>query len=196
MAINPAVFHKHNVIDTCAIWNVLSSRTLYNASKRNGVSFVCSKFVEYESLYKARNNESIADHELCRRLKNAKDEDGNFGTYSLDIGDLQQFEVLKARKNLGKGELSSIVLAKKFRQPFMTDDRNARKLHDVESNGIIAQTTPHMLSWMIFNNHISDSEKTAIVDEHEEVSRPLSNHFENAYLEGLRCRLMDQQATR
>ena len=55
MAIDPSSFHSVNVTDTCAVWNVLSSRTLYTAARLAGVVFVCTGFVVYECLFKPRN---------------------------------------------------------------------------------------------------------------------------------------------
>ena len=51
-----------------------------------------------------------------------------FTAYNITIDDLQEIDVLNSRKKLGKGELSSIVFAKKTRQAFLTDNTRARKL--------------------------------------------------------------------
>jgi len=41
MAIDPSKFHLVNVMDTCAVWNVLSSARLYSAAKEAGSLSIC-----------------------------------------------------------------------------------------------------------------------------------------------------------
>jgi len=127
---------------------------------------------------------------LRERLSNARRNGQDFQTYPLDIEDLQTVEILQRRKNLGKGELASIAFAMKTRQAFMTDDQKARKLGCQVLQDSPTQTTPHMLSWLIYNNHLSDGEMPTVLSEHNEVDRPLAKHFEDAYQEACRCRLM------
>ena len=54
MAIDPSSFLVLNVADTCAVWNVLSSKNLYQASIASGCNFCCTAFVEYECLIRPR----------------------------------------------------------------------------------------------------------------------------------------------
>lgn len=50
MPLDPSRFHAVNVSDTCAVWNVLSSATLYSAAVAKGCTFCCTGFVAYECL--------------------------------------------------------------------------------------------------------------------------------------------------
>lgn len=190
MAIDPSNFYLHNVADTCSVWNVLSSLTLYRRAKTAGVCFICTRFVMYECLIKRRKKNTASDKELRTRLIEAQRTRGDFQSYTLDIEDLQIVEILEKRKNLGKGELASIAFAMKTRQAFMTDDQKARKLGLQVLKESPTQTTPHMLSWLLFKNHITDGEKESIIKEHEKLGRPLAKYFESAYIEACRCRLL------
>jgi hypothetical protein len=192
MAIDVSNFHLNNITDTCAVWNVLSSRRLFRASLDAGVVYVCTDVVVYECLLKPREITKDSDTELRSRFKDAR-ESGSISVFSLSVDDLQVVELLEQRKRLGKGELSSIAFALKTRQAVLTDDQKARGLAASVLIGPGAQTTPHLLGWLFFHNHLSDSEKDVIVIEHVQLGRPLKKFFEEAYLEACRCRLMANQ---
>ncbi|MDZ8064453.1 MAG: hypothetical protein RMY64_02265 [Nostoc sp. DedQUE08] len=180
MVIDPSNFHKYNVIDTCAIWNILSSKLLYTTANNAGCVFSCTYFVYYECLHKPRKNPKPAEIELQNRFRQEY-ENGKFKYYHLTIEDLQDVEILQARKKKDKGELASIAFAKKTRQAFLTDDRGAKKLAAQTINSKMIQTTPHLLAWLIFVNYLSDSDLQPIISEHKKSERPLEEHFLNAY---------------
>ena len=188
MAIDPSKFHLVNVADTCSVWNVLSSIRLYAAAKEACCEFCITSFVRYECLTKPRKKEPTASEiELMRRLAREQGR-GGFAVYSCDIGDLQAIKILESRKRLGKGELSSIAFAMKIGQAVITDDKKARKLAD-DSGHALTQTTPHLFSWLIFNGRLGDSDRGAVIAQHEAMERPLAPHFEAAYDMALQCRL-------
>ena len=147
MAIDCSQFHLVNVIDTCAIWNVLSSKCLATAAKLARCHFSATRFVYYEALYKPRKAPTNEDVELQDRLRRER-ATGFFGDCSLDIGDLQEVDILEKRMRVGKGELSSIAFAKKARLAFMTDDQKARRLASAVVGSSRVQTTPHLFGWL------------------------------------------------
>jgi len=189
MAIDCSQFHLVNVIDTCAIWNVLSSQRLLSAAKAAKCHFSATAFVYYEALHKSRTAPTKEDIELQNRLRRER-RAGFFGDCSLDIRDLQEIDILERRMHLGKGELSSIAFSKKAGLSFLTDDQKARRL----GSGVMAasrvQTTPHLFGWLFFVGQLSDSDKNGVIDEHERYGGPLRPYFETMYNEALRCRLM------
>ncbi|MEH1869449.1 MAG: hypothetical protein V7K69_31240 [Nostoc sp.] len=189
MGIDPSNFHKYNVIDTCAIWNILSSKLLYITANNAGCLFCCTYFVYYECLYKPRKNPKQAEIELQNRFRQEY-ENGKFKYYHLTIEDLQDVEVLQVRKKKDKGELASIVFAKKTRQAFITDDRGARIEAAKSMDSKMVQTTPHLLAWLIFINYLSDSDLQSIIREHKKSDRPLEKHFLDAYKIVLEYRLI------
>lgn len=189
MAVDPSQFHPHNVADTCAVWNVLSSKLLYAVARSAGCGFCLTSFVHYECLIKPRKVEHKHDQELQRRLK-AAIQLKEIVPYSIDIGDLQEVIVLENRKRVSKGELSSIAFAKKTRQAFLTDDQGARKLAEQSLDRGMVQTTPHLFGWLFFAGRLIDGDKRTVIDQHNEVGRPLEKHFDEIYGTALSYRLM------
>src|ERR1035437_6775092 len=189
MPSDPSIFEPVNVIDTCAIWNVLSSRILYATARSAGCSFCCTRFVLYECLHKPRTNPSVSDLELQKRMLDECDL-GTITVYPLAISDLQDVSVLESRKRLGKGELSSIAFANKIRRAFLTDDQGARKLAAKVIGDQRVQTTPHLFGWLFFIGRLGDGDKDRIIQEHNRHQGPLAPYFEEMYLRALEFRLM------
>lgn len=188
MPIDPRSFNILNVSDTCAVWNVLSSTLLFSVATESGCHFCMTHYVEYECLFKPRSSSSEAESLLKRRLLEARSR-GQFKAYPLDLEDLAEIEILERRKNLGKGELSSIAFAKRTHQAFLTDDQAARKLASQVLGVSQVQTTPHLVGWLFFLGYFSDSDKDTIVREHSSTGRPLGTFFEEVYVLALRHRL-------
>ena len=189
MAVDPSGFYILNVADTCAIWNILSSKLLYAVAREAGFRYCFTSFVHYECLIKPRKKADGRDEELRRRLT-AKMQQDEVESYSIEIGDLQEVIVLQNRKRVSKGELSSIAFAKKTRQAFLTDDQGARKLAERSLEMGMVQTTPHLFGWLFFQGKLVDSDKKTIIDQHKEVGRPLERFFEEMYTTALSYRLM------
>lgn len=187
MAIDPSNFHPINVVDTCAVWNVLSSTRLYSAAKEAGCDFCITGFVFYECLIKKRSAQKATDTELMERLKKSQ-RGGTFRAHETTIDDLQRVAQLEQRRRLGKGELSTIAFAMKINQAVMTDDQKARRLAQDVGHALI-QTTPHLFSWLIFKQRLVDADKAMILQQHQEMGQILGPHFENAYRLARECAL-------
>ncbi len=189
MAINVSHFHPYNVTDTCAVWNLLSSRMLYSTARSAGCVFCMTRFVLYECLHKPRKP-SEHGRLLQQRLKEEQSRVA-FQAHPLSIEDLQDIGILESRGRLSKGELSSIALARKIGQAFLTDDQKARRLAN-SMPGHMVQTTPHLFGWLFFTGRLTDGDKEVIINEHRGLGGPLSPYFEAIYLESLRCLLMQR----
>ena len=195
--LDPSSFHKHNITDTCSVWNVLSSLLLYARAKSAGVVFICTRFVIYECLSKPRRQITACETELQKRLRIAQS-NNDFQSYQLDIDDLQTVEILKCRKQLGMGELSSLALALKTGQALLTDDQKARalarevirELDETIPNHPGHQTTPRLVGWLFFSGYLTDSDKEIVIQQHRAMNRPLEKYFCEMYTEALRCRCM------
>lgn len=183
MAIDPSKFHLVNVVDTCAVWNVLSSTRLYSAAKEARCEFCVTGFVLYECLVKKRRAQKPTDKELMGRLQRAQ-RDGAFKAHETTIDDLQRVAQLEQRKRLGKGELSTIAFAMKINQAVMTDDQKARRLAQDVGHPLV-QTTPYLYAWLIFTRRLSEADKSAIIQQHEEMGQILRPHFEDAHEKAL-----------
>lgn len=192
MAIDLSSFRPNNVADTCAVWNVLSSPTLFAAACDLQVLFVCTQSVIYECLFKRRRAPTVSEIELRSRLLAAQRRN-SFVAYPLEISDLQTVRLLQARKRVGMGELASIAFAERVGQAVLTDDQMARKLAETILVRNQIQTTPHLLGWLFFKGGLSDGDRSRVLEEHAEMGRPLAKYFEEMYREGCRCRLMTQQ---
>src|SRR5258708_14274039 len=100
MAVDATRFYPHSVTDTCSVWNVLSSKTLYDASRNANCHFACTAYVAYECLVKPRKSPSEADTILRNRLVRAR-ESGQFREFHLTIDELEDVAVLERRRKLG-----------------------------------------------------------------------------------------------
>jgi hypothetical protein len=188
MPVDPRHFNIINVIDTCSIWNILSSKILYSTSLAANCHFCCTGFVNYECLHKPRKKMSDQDKELRYRLKQAKIKK-QFQTFHISINDLNDLEILNKRKKLSKGELSSMVFAKRIGKAFMTDDQAARKLACQCLQVEMIQTTPHLFGWLLYIGLLSDSDKDAIITEHESFKGNLTKYFDQIYIRALEYKL-------
>jgi hypothetical protein len=186
---NVSIFHLGNITDTCAVWNLLSSVRLFRAAIRHGCEFAVTKVVLYECLVKPRSRRDAREDELRGRLERERIAN-RFIDYPLSLEDLQEVAQLATRRRLGHGELASIAFAKRTHTAFCSDDRNAQKLAEDVIGREHVQTTPHLLGWLVFHNRVGDGDIEPILQEHEEVGRPLRPHLKAMYEEGLRCRLL------
>lgn len=195
--LSPAHFHQYNIADSCSIWNILSSNVLYSSalSATPRCYFACTDYVRYECLIRQRQDETEAEKKLREKLIRERQKGEQFKSFSLTIEDLQDVEILRNRKKLGMGELSSIVFAKKTQQAFMTDDKKARNLAETYLDAKMVQTTPHLFGWLMYSNVIADSDKDKIIQEHSAFRTTnwgnLSKFFETMYQMALEHRLMD-----
>lgn len=196
--LDPSSFYPYNVTDTCSIWNILSSEKLYKTASSVAPKcyFCCTHFVYYECLVKPRSKNIPEELELQQRLIFEREKNGQFKDYHIDIEDLQEIDILRKRKNLDKGELSSIVFAKKTRQAFLTDEKDARHLAEqVMSEGMV-QTTPHLLGWLFYRNVLVDCDKIQIIQEHSKFRKEkrgnLSSFFKIMYERAYEYQLRDR----
>jgi len=189
MRIDITSFNQYNVIDTCSIWNILSSITLEQKAYESGCNFCCTQFVRYECLFKKRQKEMEYDIELKNRLRR-RINDGKFPEYPISIEDLQDSNLLSNRKKLSKGEISSMVFAKKTRQAFLTDDQGARHLAEGFIGLENTQTIPHLFGWLTYNGNVLDSEKEMIIKQHKEMNGTLEKYLAEVYFLALEKRIM------
>lgn len=187
MAIDPSKFHLINVVDTCSVWNILSSVRMHSAAKDAHCDFCITSFVHYECLIKPRKSQTAADEELRRRLQ-AEQRSGSFAAHSCGIEDLQDVKVLESRKRLGMGEISSIAFAMRIGQAVLTDDQKARKLAHSAGHPLV-QTTPHLFSWLIFTQRLADSDVQIVVNQHKGLQGDLTPHLDRAYGLALQCQI-------
>jgi len=188
MAVDPRQFYLLNVADTCAIWNILSSKVLYSASFSANCNICCTAYVYYECMHKPRKNISMGEVELQQRLEQQR-KAGQFQMFHIDLSDLNDIEILEKRRRLSKGELSSMVFAKRTHQAFITDDQGARKLACYFMQVDRVQTTPHLFGWLIYSGFLGDLDKDEVIREHVRFARPLEQYFNDIYMKALEYKL-------
>lgn len=181
--------NKANVVDSCSLWNILSSLVVYSVILENRFSFSITKFVEYECLYKKRTMTNAKETDLQNHLR-TEIRKGNVACHNLTIEDLQEDSILEYRKTIGIGELSSIAFAKKVAISFLTDDQKARKIGKEVLGNSFVQTTPLVLGWLFYNNLLSDGDIEAIIKSHNDHNRPLEKYFREAHAESLRLKYL------
>lgn len=193
VSVDVCSFVRGNSIDTCAIWNLLSSPKLTRAARARQCWFVVSGYVRYEALDQRRSrsvpSEIAMQEDLRRRLLSETE----FREVPLSVADLASVAILGDAKRLGRGEIAAVALALKMRSALLTDDQRARRL--APGVGVqVVQTTPHLLGWLHYEGEIGDGDVSTIIAEHE--SRippdrgPLSSYFKAVWYEACRVRLM------
>lgn len=193
MNFDISIILKYNVVDCCSVWNILTSNRIYSAALEAGFQFLFSNYVEYECLYKKRESTTINGlrTKLKREISNKK-----FNCYKLSIDDLQEIAALEERKRLGIGELSSIALAKKTNQTFLTDDKKARQLGELILGKSKVQTTPRMVGVFFYHRLLTDSDLSIIIQEHQSSLTSkwgdLTRFFDVMHKESHRRRLIDR----
>ncbi|KJR98751.1 MAG: hypothetical protein VR65_19800 [Desulfobulbaceae bacterium BRH_c16a] len=190
MTLDPTSFSPASVVDTCSVWNVLSSRKLYHAAFSTGLSFCITPMVLYECLHKPRSTETPQQKKLKNRLLKALDQQ-KFPVQKCELEDLVAV-IQQAPSKLGSGELSCIAAAYRIRSiAFMTDEKKARKFA-TNQLGLPIETTPKLYAWLHFYRHLADGDHGDVIREHEnfESRCPLTKFFTQAYEEAQRCRLM------
>jgi len=193
MALDPSRFSPASVADTCSVWNMLSSRKLYQAAMDAKLHFCVTGMVLYECLQKPRSYESPERTEMMRRLERAR-RDGGFPTQPCSLDDLADISRL-APKGLGSGELSCIAVAYRVRSiAFMTDEKQARHVASTKF-ALNVETTPKLYAWLHYRQHLGGGDHEDVIREHEMYEvRPLTRFFKEAFQEAMRCRLMNRPA--
>ena len=196
MQVDVRTFTQFNAIDTCAIWNVLSSSCLISAALSKQLWFLVPEYVRYEALDRPRTDPAPSELALQAKFRDILRKSQGFTHQSLSLADLQAVANIPAVGRLGGGEIAALALARKMRIGFLTDDQKARTKAPDAGVGT-AHTTPHLLGWLIYEGVLSDSDFGVVVSEHEasvpKKNGQLTKFFRAAYEEACRCRLVINQ---
>ena len=189
MNFDPARFSIASVVDTCSVWNMLSSLRLNQAAIQAKLHFCITPVVLYECLHKPRPNITPEQKELMDRLvfNRAK---GRFPVQECSLADLLTISE-RAPGKLGSGELSCIAAAYRIRNiAVMTDEKLARRY--AQSNlGLSVETTPRLYGYLHYHQHLGGADHDEVIKEHERFEkRPLTQFFNQTFDDAMRCRLM------
>ena len=188
MSFDPARFAVASVVDTCAVWNMLSSLRLNEAAIQAKLHFCITPVVLYECLYKSRPGITQTQKELMDRLESNRAK-GRFQNLECSLDDLLTISE-KVPGRLGSGELSCLAAAYRIRSiAVMTDEKLARKFAEEKLN-LSVETTPRLYGYLHYHMHLCDSDHAQIIEEHERFEkRPLTPFLNQTYAEAMRCRL-------
>lgn len=146
MSYDPARFAPVSVVDTCAIWNMLSSLRINQAAIQAKLQFCVTPVVLYECLQKPRPNITTEQQTLISRLRN-ECAAGRFPVQECSLDDLLAISS-KAPGRLGSGELSCIATAYRIRSiAVMTDEKLARN-YAKDRLGLQVETTPRLYGYL------------------------------------------------
>lgn len=190
MGVDVRQFEPVSSVDTCAVWNILSSRTLSLAAARRNRNFVLVDYVRYECLDRPRSAASTVDLALMELLR-GKLRRGEIGSVALSVDDLREVLRIESIRRLGRGEIAAMALARKMRVGFLTDDRAALRLAREAIPSTAAQTTPQLVGWLVFVGELGDSEVVVLIDEHDRAMgrSSLARYFQQTYETALQFRL-------
>ncbi|MNZ91190.1 hypothetical protein [Pseudomonas linyingensis] len=191
MAFDPRQFSRMVVVDTCAVWNILSARKLSLAAFSCGTTFCITPMVKYECMHKPRKTNTTQSETLKGRLQSAL-QSNSISIQHCDLDDLIAVARL-APSRLSSGELSCIAMSYRISTiAVMTDEKLARRFSE-EKLQLQVQTTPKLYGWLHYRRLLGDSDHSEIVSEHESFERrPLTEFFNIAYETALQYRLKDQ----
>jgi hypothetical protein len=193
ITVDVRAFAPVSAIDTCSIWNVLSSPLLLGAALRKGRWFVVAYYVRYEALEKPRKRSTPAELAMQKEFGQRLAAGQGFTLESVTLDDLQAVASLPESRKLGKGEITALALARKLRCAVLTEDQGARRAAPKAGAGP-AQTTPQLLGWLLYEGELTDSDVHVVISEHEariEESRGrLTIYLHGIYEEACRCRLL------
>lgn len=191
MFFDPRKFHQMLVTDTCSVWNLMSTRRLFQAACSAKVYFCITPMVLFECLFKPRKSTTPEKTELINRLRQAR-KTGAFPVQACDIDDLAEI-TRGAPKGLGSGELSCIAVAYRIMTfGVMTDEKLARRYVEKQLT-LKVETTPRLYGWLHFQGYLSDADHGEVIAEHEKYeNRPLSKFLQSAYESALHQRLYEK----
>ena len=195
----PDSFSLVNITDTCAIWHLMGSMTLFKTARQKHVSFVITNTVFYECFVKSRRNKLTPQHQALREHLRAYIGQHQVSRIDLGIDDLQDLIVLARQrgldKRLGQGEISCAALARHLRQPVLTD--NKRDFNAIEAlTGSLIQTTPRLLGWLYLEGHLTDPDVDDVLTEHRNSGGQMPHVYKQAHYEACEKRLVRDTSAR
>jgi hypothetical protein len=194
ITVDVSAFAPISAIDTCSVWNLLSSRVLLGAALRRGRGFAVAAYVRYEALEKPRKRAATsAELALQNEFRQRLAEGRSFSEAPMSVRDLQAVAALPEVRKLGSGEVATLALARNLRTAILTEDQAARKAAPRVGVGP-AQTTPQLLGWLLYEGELTDGDVATIISEHEasieENRGRLTVYFHAVHAEACRCRLL------
>lgn len=181
------------IVDTCAVWNMLSSRLINQAAIQAKIHFCITPFVLHECFAKRRVSSAVQQEQQKQLMSrfNSERARGRFTLQGCSINDLAAVSEAAPGK-LGAGELSCIAVAYSIQSmAFMTDD-NAAKKYARDKLNLRVESTPRLYGYLQYHRHLGDSDHSKVIEEHEAFEqRPLTKFFKETLDQAMHYRLME-----
>ena len=183
-------------IDTCAVWNILCSRTLTHAAKGQSLHFVLTDYVRYECLVKPRRAASEVEENMRTQLFDELVANRSFSVHQLAVTDLLELlGVIGSPKHFDKGELSILAMARKLGSGILTDDRVAKRVGENVVGTANVRTTPHLVGWLVYAGHVVDGDIPVIIRDNKDFrgdNGHLGKFIQKCYEHAMVLRLREQ----
>lgn len=186
-----------NCVDTCALQNIFSSNKLYNASIVK-CKYIISGFVKFESLDDEWKGNKKNEVYFKKRYKE-EIEKGNIEVHNITLDDLTDVEMTKKFESLGIGEVTTIILARKFRQAFLSDDKEAKSSATDYLTNENVQTSPQLCGHLFFITLLKNKSDMDIIEQEYISNNPTDKmhlHFRTMYEEAMRILEMQKLFTK
>ena len=185
-------FPSTAAIDTCTVWNILSSKALLVAA-RGRCHFILAEYVKYECLVKPRKK---LDAQLQARLSEELAAGKYFSAHPLSIEDLRDLATSVGKvRCFHQGELATLALARKLGNGFLTDDKAARRVGENTIGISRVRTTPHLVGWLIYQGHLSDGDIPTIIADNAALNThygQLGEYIQKCYKHAMGLRLRER----
>ena len=195
----PDSFWAVNVTDTCAIWNLVGTATLFRTALRQRLSFVITNTVFYECFLKSRGKTPSTVHRKLRVRLRQHLQQGEVRQVDATIDDLQEVMSIARYRGvgtrLGYGEISCIAVARRLRQAVLTDNKRDFRAIGGLIDGLM-QTTPRLLGWLYLEEQLTDGDVEEIMAEHNHCGGEMAKAYELAHCEACERLLVRRDPTR
>ena len=194
----PESFRPINVTDTCAIWNLIGSSTLFRVARQRNMSFVITNTVYYECFTKSKGRPASERHRRLRGRLAKHIQRNDVNQMDLTIDDLQDAintaRQYDADRRLGYGEISCAALARRLRQAVLTDNKRDFRVIAKLVDGLL-QTTARLLGWLYLHGHLTDGDVGDVIRQHGDSGGHMSRVYECAHREACQMRLARHGST-
>lgn len=183
--MNSDKFISVNVTDTCAVWHLVGSPTLFTSAVGAKLSFIITPTVDYECFTKQGVRPVSVVRLRLREHLRAHLNAGRVSTMSVSIESLQA-TILAAKekgltKRLGRGELSCVALARDLgHAAVLTDNKREFRVIEPLVDGRL-QKTPQLLGWLYMTDRLSDGDVDLVIQQHEQADGHLGKWLRVAH---------------
>ncbi|BBK38655.1 hypothetical protein STAQ_37330 [Allostella sp. ATCC 35155] len=160
------------------------------------MGFVVAEYVVQECSRAAHSRTTPANTRALEHL-DAVLKQGDFAQrVELSVDDLREVARLEGIKRLGIGELAAIVVARKLRCGFVSDDRAARRFATDFLDPEHIRTISHLVGHLVYLTHLGDGDVATIIADNKALRADrgcIAPYIQACVTAALQFRLVDRQ---